>query len=91
MLHEASGIFPYRVDPNHLRHEIDGKTFSFFDYIICAGLSYDDRGFLGWYKEKHPQGKIIAIDLRQPYYLGDEDLWISGDIQEILPAVLLDL
>lgn len=90
-LHEASGISPYRVDPNHLRNEIDEKTLSFFDYIICIGLSHDDRGFLGWYKEKYPQGKIIAIDLQQPSYLGDEDFLISGDVQEILPAVLLGL
>ena len=86
-LHEASGIAPYRVDPHQLRQETDETTFHPFDYIICVGLSYDDRGFLGWYKEKNPQGKIIAIDLKQPSYLGDEDFLLTGDIQKILPAV----
>jgi NAD-dependent SIR2 family protein deacetylase len=86
-LHEASGIAPYRVDPNQLRNETDETAFLPFDYIICVGLSYDDRGFLGWYKEKHPQGKIIAVDLKQPSYLGDEDFLVSGDIQEIIPAI----
>jgi NAD-dependent SIR2 family protein deacetylase len=86
-LHETSGISPYRIDPNQLRQETDEVTFRAFDYIICVGLSYDDRGFLAWYKEKNPQGKIIAIDLKQPSYLGDEDFLVTGDIQKILPAV----
>ena len=51
------------------------------------GLSYDDRGFLGWYKQQNPQGKIIAIELNQPSYLGDEDFLAIGDIQEIVPAI----
>ena len=86
-LHETSGIYPYRVDPDHLRNEVGGQALAQFDYIICVGLSYDDRGFLGWYKQHNPQGKIIAIDLNQPSYLGDEDFLVRGDIQEILPAV----
>lgn len=85
-LHEATGISPYRVDPHQLRQETDEATFRNFDYIICVGLSYDDRGFLGWYKEKNPHGKIISIDLKLPSYLGDEDFLVAGDIQEIIPA-----
>jgi NAD-dependent SIR2 family protein deacetylase len=87
VLHERSGISPYRIDPHQLRQETGKKTFLPFDYIICVGLSSDDRGFLGWYKEKNPQGKIVALDLKQPPYLGDEDFLMTGDIQEILPAV----
>ena len=85
-LHEASGIYPYRIDPHHLR-EIGGSSLAPFDYIICVGLSYDDRGFLGWYKQQNPQGKIIAIDLNQPSYLGNEDFLVIADIQEIIPAL----
>lgn len=87
ILHESSGISPYRIDPHQLRQETDETTFHPFDYLICVGLSYDDRGFLGWYKEKNPQGKIIAVDLKQPSYLGDEDFLVTGDIQKILPAL----
>ena len=50
-LHEASGIFPYRIDARHLRDEIGSEVLTQFDYIICVGLSHDDRGFLGWYKQ----------------------------------------
>lgn len=86
-LHEASGIYPYRIDPDHVRNEIGEETLRQFDYIICIGLSYDDRGFLGWYKKRNPQGKIIAIDLNQPSYLGDEDFLVKGDVQAIIPDV----
>jgi NAD-dependent SIR2 family protein deacetylase len=86
-LHETSGVYPYRIDPNQLRSKIGGASIAQFDYIVCVGLSYDDRGFLGWYKQQNPQGKIIAIDLNQPSYLGNEDFLAIGDIQEIVPAI----
>lgn len=84
-LHESSGIRPYRIDPKYLRDEIGAESLSCFDYIICVGLSFDDRGFLGWYKQHNPQGIIIAVDLQQPSYLGNEDYLLLGDLQEIIP------
>jgi NAD-dependent deacetylase len=86
-LHEWTGIKPYRIEGDRLRCEIDPKTASSIDAIICVGLSVDDKGFLGWYKHHHPQGKIIAIDLKQPTYLGDEDYFLCGDLQEIIPSL----
>lgn len=86
-LHEASGIFPYRIDAEHLREEVGGQSLAKFDYIICIGLSFDDRGFLGWYKEQNPQGKIVAVDISQPSYLGDEDFWIQDDLQALIPDI----
>ncbi len=86
-LHEASGIYPYRIDAKQLRNEIGGESLAPFDYMICIGLSYDDHGFLGWYKQQNPQGKIIAIDLKQPSYLGDEDFLVVGDLQEVIPSI----
>lgn len=86
-LHEASGIFPYRINPQQLRKGVKGKGIGQFDFIICIGLSFDDRGFLGWYKNQNPKGKIIAIDLFQPSYLGDEDYWLCRDIQIAIPEI----
>jgi len=40
-----------------------------------------------WYKENNPNGKIIAINLNQLSYLGDEDFILKGDCQKILPAL----
>lgn len=51
-------------------------------------MSHDDRGFLSWYKRHHPNGKIIAIDLGNPSYLGDEDFLIREDLQSLLPSLV---
>lgn len=79
-LHEASGILPYRIYPFELKSDLTKFDLSQIDYIICIGLSFDDRGFLAWYKEQNPRGKIVSIDLNQPSYLGDEDYWLKGDL-----------
>lgn len=86
-LHEATGIEPYRIDPHQLREKIGGASLALSDYIICVGLSFDDRGFLGWYKKQNPQGRIIAIDISQPSYLGDEDFWLKEDLQEAIVSI----
>lgn len=86
-LHETSGILPYRVNAQQLREEVGGKSIAQYDYIICVGLSFDDRGLMGWYKEQNPEGKIIAVDLFQPSYLGDEDYWLMGDLQTLIPEI----
>jgi NAD-dependent SIR2 family protein deacetylase len=87
-LHEYSGILPYRINAEQLREEIGSSQLSQIDYIICIGLSYDDRGFLGWYKRNNPKGKIIAVDLGNPSYLGDEDFIIKEDLQRVIPALV---
>ena len=57
-LHEYSGILPYRINAEQLREEVGGYQLSQIDYIICVGLSYDDRGFLGWYNKcNNPKGE----------------------------------
>lgn len=57
------------------------------DFIICVGMSHDVKGFLGWYKKYNPKGKIIAVNKSEVPYLGDEDYFLQGDIQEIMPAL----
>lgn len=86
-LHEYTGIMPYRIHGDHLRKQIHPSNLREIDYILCIGLSFDDRGFLGWYKAHHPNGKIIAIDLMQPSYLGNEDYLIQRDLQKIIPKI----
>lgn len=86
-LHEYSGILPYRINAEELREGVDSYQLKQIDYIICIGLSYDDRGFLGWYKRNNPKGKIIAVDLGNPSYLGDEDFIIKEDLQCLIPIL----
>lgn len=86
-LHEATGVMPYRLNGDYLSKQVDPSSLSEIDFIICIGLSFDDKGFLGWYKKHHPKGKIISIDLAQPSYLGDEDYFLKGDLQEVVPRI----
>lgn len=84
-LHEQSGIKAHRLG----NVEASKKEFSIdflqkIDAIICVGLSHDDRAFLQRYKEINPQGVLIAIDLKQPAYIGAEDFLIPEDLQDFL-------
>lgn len=88
-LHEYTGIIPYRIDAKEFRATVNPLALQEIDYVICIGLSFDDRGFLGFYKENNPHGKIIAVDLAKPSYLGDEDFIVQGDLQEIISGLVL--
>lgn len=83
-LHQKSGILPLMVEPALKQ---DASFFKDIDAIICIGLSHDDRGLLALYKEYNPTGVIISLDLQQPNYLGQEDMLLLGDAQEILPVL----
>lgn len=86
--HQKSGIKPIMPDPT-LRSQ--GAHFKAIDAIICVGLSHDDRGLLAFYKEHNPAGIIVAIDLKQPDYLGEEDKLLVGDLQKILPELAAEM
>lgn len=86
-MHERVGSHPLRVSKRvvQTRESIDD-----IHAVICIGLSHDDKGFLRWMKEHHPEIKIIAVNPLCPSYLGSEDLWYPGDAHEILPKLLLN-
>jgi NAD-dependent SIR2 family protein deacetylase len=86
-LQEKTGIKAIHLTGPWLKENIQPEWLKDIDIIVTIGLSYDDRGFLAWYKENNPKGKIVAINLNQPSYLGDEDFLLKGDCQEILPAL----
>ncbi|MGL9732219.1 MAG: hypothetical protein ACR5KX_05660 [Wolbachia sp.] len=64
------------IKPEHLRQ---------IDFIVTCGLNSDTVGFLALYKKRNPKGKIIAMNLVQPNYLG------AGDLQETLPDLFENL
>lgn len=88
VLHEKTGATPYRVDPSTFHTKWSKEFFDNVPFVLCLGLSRDDKGFLTWYKTNVPQGKLIAIDLARPKYLGVDDLWLEGDVQRVLPAIV---
>jgi len=87
LLQEHTGVKAHHISGPWLRAHVNQHDLKDIDAVICIALSYDDRGFLGWYKENNPHGTIVAIDLAKPSYLGNEDFLLQGDCQKILPAL----
>jgi NAD-dependent SIR2 family protein deacetylase len=86
-LQEKAGVKATHLTGPWLKENVQPKWLKDIDVVIVVGLNYDDRGFLGWYKENNPNGKIIAIDLSQPSYLGNEDFLLKGDCQKVFPEL----
>jgi len=86
-LHEKTGILPMRPTGDWMKEYIQKEWLKDIDVVVTAGLSSDDRAFLAWYKENNPNGKIAAINMEQPRYVGDEDFLLKGDLQEIIPQL----
>jgi NAD-dependent SIR2 family protein deacetylase len=86
-LQERAGVKAIHITGPWLRENIQPEWSKDIDVIVTVGLSYDDRGFLGWYKENNPNGKIIAVNLKQPSYLGNEDFILKGDCQKVIPEL----
>lgn len=55
------------------------------DSIVCVGISYDDCGFLAYYKKHNPQGILIALNTSIPSYISSADYMLDGDVQVVLP------
>ena len=90
-LHERTGVRAFHVEDRELSKDIDGESLSDIDAFVCVCLSYDDRGLLSWYKEQHPRGKIIALNLSQPSYLSEGDMFIQGDAHQLLKGLIEEL
>jgi len=84
-LHHKTGIKPFFISAGSVNNEVMEEKLKTIDAIICIGLSSDNRGLLRWYKELHPEGKLIAINKEQPSYLNNEDFLILGDVQTVFP------
>ncbi len=86
-LHQKTGF-----DVVTVTSELKGlETLKDIDFVVCLGLSRDNKGFLAKYKEYNPSGRIMAINLNQPNYLGNEDIWFEADLQEAIPDLLYAL
>jgi len=86
-LQERAGVKAIHLTGPWLKENVQPEWLKDIDVVITVGLNYDDRGFLGWYKKNNPNGKIVAVNLSQPSYLGNEDFILKGDCQKIIPEL----
>ena len=86
LLHQRTGIKPIGPPaPHQLRGKFNLKSIQ---YILCLGLSHDDRGLLAYFKELNPNIRFISIDIALPNYLGTKDFLVQEDLQEVLPYLV---
>ncbi len=87
-LQERAGIKAHKISSHYIHdNNISEDNLKEIDAVVCIGLSHDDRGFIGWYKECNPNGIIAAIDLKCPNYIDEDDFWLEGDCHKILPLL----
>ncbi|BAP00497.1 putative transposase [Wolbachia endosymbiont of Cimex lectularius] len=96
LLHQRSGIEVLgntggKMNFDWLMNNIKPEHLRQIDFIVTCGLNSDTVGFLALYKKHNPKGKIIAMNLVQPNYLGDDDILVAGDLQETLPDLFENL
>ncbi len=85
---EKGGIKPYCLWHKNFREHWNSEAAKKVKVIITIGCAEDAVGFLGMYSHYSPEGRIIALNLSSPAYLGRNDLFVKGDVQETLPALL---
>lgn len=68
-LQERAGVKATHLTGPWLKENVRSEWLKDIDAVITVGLSYDDRGFLDWYKENNPDGKIVAVNLSQSFNL----------------------
>ena len=86
-LHQRSGVEPLSHKPDWLKDNVTEDDLQKIDVVITIGLQSDESGFLGWYKKHNPNGKIAAINLQSPNYLGPKDFFLQGDAQVLVPQL----
>ena len=87
LLHEKTGISAHRFWKLNGKNDLSAQFLQNINAVVCIGLDKDMYAFLEWYKIQNPEGELIAINSKQPTYLGNEDFFIKGNIQEILPKI----
>ncbi|GHT97430.1 hypothetical protein FACS1894126_1460 [Alphaproteobacteria bacterium] len=84
-LHQKTGIDPM-LFPGEFenRENLESGGVMNANFVITIGLNTDEGGFLKWYKECNPTGKIISINLNDTCYLSANDFSMKGDAQQIM-------
>lgn len=93
-LHEKSGQKVLHADSSAFQTYFQAQGIDFLrdcNALICLGLSQDDRGLIGLFRELNPQAALVAINLSQPFYIGESDYLLQTDLHEGLSRLLVQL
>jgi len=83
-LHEKTGLSPSYVSSRWLKNTFTKAYLETTDIVCAIGLKRDTIGLLQWFKQNNAHGVVIAINRVQPRYLGRNDVFLKGDIQDVV-------
>jgi len=86
MLGEAAGQKLIKRD--EINESLSDTKLQQLNCIVTVGLRADDSGLLWRFKRVNPEGRIIALNVEPPPYLGEKDYYLEGDAQKTLPSIV---
>ena len=86
MLGEASG--QNLIKREDIKQKFPNEELASIDCIITVGLRADDSGLLYRFKQVNPTGRFIALNIEPPPYLDENDYYLEGDAQAVLPHIV---
>ncbi len=95
MLQQKTGLIPFRIQ-GHLfqkyKEDFD-RNGSKIELLFVVGMSHDIRGQIDEFRRKNPSLKILALlyDEKIPSYIQNEDYFLFGDANEILPKLYQEM
>lgn len=82
-LHEKTGVTPIFQNSD----EVVIPDLGTYDVMITVGLRDGIGRVADEYRKLNPYGRIIAINPEPPWYLGSNDIFVSGSSDEVLDDV----
>jgi NAD-dependent SIR2 family protein deacetylase len=83
-LHQKTKLSPIVFAGHDKYSQVLANEIQNINFVITVGLNTDESGFLKWYKQNNPRGKIISINLIDTCYLSSDDYSLKGDAQIIM-------
>ncbi|MDR2401981.1 MAG: hypothetical protein LBD32_00745 [Cytophagales bacterium] len=87
-MHQKTGLSPivFAAKDGYSRKMVDDVKNTKF--VITVGLNTDESGFLKWFKQNNPSGKIVSINLVNTCYLSREDYSLKDNAQIIMKQLV---
>jgi hypothetical protein len=95
-IHQKTGlpvIATSRLKVEDIKASLNLDYISKLDYLVCSGLSHDNRALIAYFRRINPNLIIIANSLPEvvPNFIdpdNEKDIYLAGDIQQVLPELL---
>lgn len=94
LLHQKTGVeaLVMKAPVHPMKAKLGRQWIENLDYLVCTGLSHDDRGFIAYLREINPNLRIVANSLpgEIPLFIFQnepKDIYLPGDAHKIFPKL----